>query len=159
MIDGVEATGNVSLDKPFGSRPCLPNVRERGVTATVGTKPMGMVAKARLIICLKDEAYPFLQQFIRPRWHAQGALLSILFRNVDTSDWRPSIAFMTEVVYDRCDFPCGHAIHCFAGCSLSHCSFVGVQTSIGSQIQVRVIQLSIDVFQRQLLSATFLNDP
>jgi hypothetical protein len=45
------------------------------------------------------------------------------------------------------DFRHGHGVYGFRRGARRHCTFVGVQLGVGSQVQVWVVELSVDVLE------------
>src|SRR5512133_3732290 len=130
MIDVLKTAFDVALDKPFGARPGVLDVVKCAMASSCGPKPVGMVAKLRFIIRLKNESDYFLEQFIRPGRDAERSHLPVLLRDMYASNSRPSIAFIAQFVYDAFDFRQVHPIHSFAGCPFGHRSLVGRQASV-----------------------------
>jgi hypothetical protein len=55
---------------------------------------------------------------------------------------------MAYVVYDAADFLQGHTVHGFWCRTFVHGSIVAIDFAVGLEVQLRVIELSIHVFER-----------
>ena len=119
---------------------------------------MRMRAKLWLVVGLQDEPDRLLKQLVRPGRYTQRAQFAVLLRYVDPSHWSPSKPFLAKLADEGFDFLERHGIYRFAGGPFGHGSLIGIQASVSHQVQGWIVQLSIDVFQRQSSFATFLND-
>ncbi len=66
MVDIVEAPLDVTLNKPLGSGAVASGVSKGGVASTLGSESVTVIGELGLIVRFQQEAYHFLQQFIRP---------------------------------------------------------------------------------------------
>src|SRR5262249_31392926 len=73
-------------------------------------------------------------------------------------DGRPVVAFLAKKRDDPVDVRQGHAVGCFLSGSWGQRAVVVIQTSVGAQIQVWVVELAIEVFQGQSSFAAFVDD-
>src|SRR5450759_3359492 len=97
MIERIETGGNVALHEPGRSHPLVVNLREGGVTSSVGAEAVGVVAELRFKVGREDQPKNLLKQLVRPGWHPQWThLLRAFLLDVDTSDWCPSVAFISK---------------------------------------------------------------
>src|SRR5258708_1189829 len=158
MIESIETSLDIAFNEPFGSCPGLFHLPQRGMTASVRTKPMRMRAKLWLVVGFQDEPDYLLQQLVRPGWYTQGTQFAVLLRYVGPSHWGPSKPLLAKLTNECFDFLERHGIYSFAGYPFGHSSLVGIQASVGHQIQVWIVPFSIEVFQRQPSFATFMND-
>jgi hypothetical protein len=99
----VETTFDITLDGPLRALPVPGDVLQCGVTAQPGSETVGMGVELRLVVGLQEAAYDFLQQFVGPSRHAEGAHLPVGFRDEHPPDRGPAVAFMTDVVDERLD--------------------------------------------------------
>lgn len=74
MVEILKAFRDVSLNEPCGSFPLVVDCSECGMGATSRAEPVRGVAELRFVIRLKEKAYYFLHQFIRPHRHPQSPL-------------------------------------------------------------------------------------
>src|SRR5260370_23401617 len=145
MVELIKALSNISLQKPPRSFPGLPDFTEGCMTSPIRTEPVRAGAHLRFIVCLQDESHDFLEEFIRPGRQAQRAKFAIPFWDENPLYWCPSVAFIAQIINDRLNFLDGHSVYCLFGTSWRHGSIIGIQTPIGPQIQIWIVQLSIDV--------------
>ena len=100
-----------------------------------------------------------LEQLVRPGGQAQWPELALLlFRDVDAAHWRPSIAFTPKIVNDPVDFRQCHRVYGFRSWSPGHGTFVGIQLGVGPQVQVWVVELSVEILEWEFALAAFLDD-
>jgi site-specific DNA recombinase len=64
MVQGPEAVGDISLDKPHGPGPAALDVAQCGMTSTPFPESMRAVRKLRLVVCLQQEAHHLTDQLI-----------------------------------------------------------------------------------------------
>ena len=108
-----------------------------------------MIGKVRLKVCLKDEANDFLQKLVRPCRQPQGAFLrAVPLRNTDTPDGFPVIAFLAKRIDNRINFRQRHTVNGLVGRSLGHGSGIAVDFAIRDQVQLTIVELSIDTSDR-----------
>ena len=159
MVKALEALRHVACDIPLGPGPRLLHGREGRVTAAARPQAGGVVAKLRLIVGLQERAQNFLQQLVRPRRQAQRAeFLPVLLRDIGSSHWRPPVPLMTQGVDERGDFGQGQRSHGFTRGSWGHRPGVGRQPGVGPQVQVWVVELSVEVSQRPPALAAISDD-
>src|SRR5947209_16955251 len=159
MIDSVIASFDVSFDEPACPVPGLLDGTQRCVTASLGAEPMRMVTELLLVVGFQDLPDNLLKELIRPGWEPQRSeLIALLLGDVDATNWRPAIAFMPQIVNDLVDFRHRHGVHSFRRDSRSHCTFVGIQLGVRPQVQQWVVELSVDILQRELSLAALLDD-
>ena len=106
-----------------------------------------MVAELRFVKCLKNEAYYFFEQFVRPWGESEGAFLAIAFGNVDSFDWTPHVPLISQSFNDGRDFVHGHTISRFFRDPWCHGSLVPINLPVGHEIEVRVEQQPVHSFQ------------
>jgi hypothetical protein len=82
----------------------------------------------------------------------------LLFRNVDAPHQRPARPFVPKIVDDLVDFRHGHGVYRFRCGAWRQCALVGVQLGVGPQVQVWVVELSVDVLEWQFALAALLDD-
>src|SRR5437016_5013677 len=140
MGERVKTFGDVALDEPDASHPVVVDFPQCRMTSPFWPEPMGMGAKLRLKIGVENEAYYFLQEFIRPRLNTKWAFATILFREVGTPGRAPLIPLVSHGVDDGSNFLPGHAIGGFLGCSFGHSSMIAVNLPIGHEIEVWIVQ-------------------
>ncbi len=75
MVKAPKAVSDVSFDEPVRSLPDLDYFIKRGVAAPSGTESMGMLGKLGVVVRVEQNAHHFCHQFVRPRRHAQRAIL------------------------------------------------------------------------------------
>src|SRR5579883_1262373 len=158
VIKRVKTLFYVALDEPFGACPSMPDRAECAVTSPLRPKPVRMTAHLRFVVGFKDEAYYFLQEFICPCWDTKRAQFSIFLWNMRSPHWCPLKPFITKIINELFNFLLGHAIHGFVCCPFGHRPIIGVKAGVRSQVQHRIVELSINVFQRQSSFATFSDD-
>src|SRR5260370_8234122 len=90
MIESIETSLDIAFNEPFGSCPGLFHLPQRGMTASVRTKPMRMRAKLWLVVGFQDEPDYLLQQLVRPGWYTQRTQFSVLLPSARPSPSRPS---------------------------------------------------------------------
>src|SRR6266511_4516170 len=91
VVDAVEAAGEVALDEPRRSTPCIRNLAQRCVATPIRSEAVGAVGELRLVVGLQDHPDDLLQQFVRPGRNAERSYLPVRLGNVCPSDWRPTI--------------------------------------------------------------------
>ncbi len=159
MLQRVEARLYVGFYEPRCSDPLVIDLRESGVASPIGTKTMGVTVELRLVKGFQQEPDHLLKQLVRKGRHSQGAqLLRAFLLDIGAPDWRPSIAFVSEILNDRFDLGHRHSIHRFRRRSRGHCALVPIDLAIRVEIQLRVTQLSIQIGQRQSSFAAFVDD-
>ena len=157
-IEPVKTLGDVALDKPARPGPGFRHLAQGGVAAPAGPVTVGVIGELRLVVRLQQQADHFAEQLVRPRRQTQRPLFPVLLGNVASPDGPKPVALVTHRVDDALDLGRRHAVRGFRVGSGRHRSFVGVDASVGQQIQLRVEQLSIDPFQRQTVPAAFTED-
>ena len=158
-VQAVEALRDSALDEPFHPVPATGDLAQGGVTAPARTEAVRVWTELRVVIRLQQEADHFLQYLVRPCRQAQGALLRrVLLLDVDASHRGPAITFVTQRVDDRIDLRQRHGVDGFRGDARGHGAVIAVETPISMEIEVAVVELSIDVFQRASASATLSDD-
>src|SRR5262245_40298182 len=154
----VVALLDVALDEPLDPSPVPGDLREGSVTTSAGPKAVRMRAELRLVVGVQQGAQHFLQQFVRPGRYPERSHLPRLFGDIRPPDRGPSIALQAQRVNERIDLPQRHGIHGFRRRARGHRTVVAVDPPVGTKVEVAVVQLPIDVLQRQPSSATFTND-
>src|SRR5207245_6006843 len=89
---------------------------------------------------------------------AQRALFPIFLGHIRPPDGCPVVAFLAKKRDDPVDFRQGHAVGSFLSGPWGHRAVVVIKMSVGAQIQVWVVELSIEVFQGQSSFAAFVDD-
>src|ERR671932_112341 len=117
-----------------------------------------MGTESRLIVCFKNGAEHFLKEFVGPSRHTKRPELSIPFRDVGATHGRPSIPFCTYCFDDGVDFRSCHAVHGLRCRSWGERAVVWVEFGVGTQVQVWVVQVSVDIFERQSTLPAVSND-
>ena len=106
----IEAGFYVSLYEPACPIPGLLDGTQRCVTASLGAEPVGMIAELLLVVGFQKLPDDLLKELIRPGREAQRSELAVLFGDVDAADWRPSVAFVPQIVNDLVDFRHRHRV-------------------------------------------------
>ena len=65
---------------------------------------------------------------------------------------------MPKIINDLLDFGHRHRVYGFLSRAFGHGAFVGVQLGVGSQVQVWIVELSVDILSWQFSLAAFLDD-
>jgi len=66
MIQGPEAVGDVTLDKPCCLGPGIAYLPQRGMTPSPFPEPVRPVGKPRFVVCLQQETDHFADKFTGP---------------------------------------------------------------------------------------------
>ena len=104
MIHRVEEFGAIALHKPARASPCGLDFLQGCMASSTWAQSVGVFAHLRFVVRFEYGAHDFLQELILPVGQSERSLTSFLFWNVDTSYWRPSMPFMTNVVNEPFDF-------------------------------------------------------
>ena len=158
MIDVIEKPFDISFDEPFRTVPGVEYFPQRGMASSSWPETMRVGAELRLVVCVQYGSHHFLQHLIGPRRDAEWSQFSILLGDVNSADREPSISFLAEECDDVLDLPRRHAIHGFVGNTFCQRTIVSIETSVRLEVQIRVIEASIGVFQSQTASASFGDD-
>src|SRR5436190_15903730 len=148
MVELIEALLDVSLQKPVGSFPSLFNLAEGRVTSPVWAEPMRRFTELRLVVRLKQASHDFLKQFVREARQTEWSHFPLFLRHIRPSNGCPTIASVTKIVDDLLDFGERHGISGFWCRSRSHRAVVGVDASVSSQVEIRIVELPIEVIYR-----------
>src|SRR5712691_5763221 len=100
------------------------------MTPASRSETMGVAAPLWLIIRLQDLPDGFLQQFIRPRWHAQWAQFPVFLWDMRPSGRSPSVSLAAECFDDLANFLHSHAVHCFFRDARGHGACVAINLPI-----------------------------
>ncbi len=65
---------------------------------------------------------------------------------------------MPKILNDLVDFRQCHRVYCFRCRALGHRTFVGVQFRVGSQVQFRIVELSVEILDWECSLPAFLDD-
>src|SRR6266853_1990952 len=103
---------------------------------------MRVVIKDGFVNPLQDDSHHLLNQFVIPRRDAEWAFLAIFLRDVGPANWLKSIGSTFESRDDRRDPLFGEPIKSHFIYAWRHCSFVGIDVSVGFMPQDRVFQQS-----------------
>lgn len=158
MIDVVKALLDIPLDEPLRPLPNPVDGPQGGVTPTTGPETVRVFAELRLVVGFQDGSHHLLQQFVRPRRDAEGSCLPIGLGNVDPPNRGPSETLVSNRFDDRSDLLQGHPIHGLVRRAFGHRTLVAVDATIGTEVEVWVIEPSIDILQVQSFPASLLND-
>ena len=85
MVDVIKERLNIAFNEPSGPAEIPLQLRERCVTASVGTKAVGVIGECRLIDSFQQHPHYFLYQFIIKGRDAQRAQFPILFLDIGAS--------------------------------------------------------------------------
>src|SRR5438067_577720 len=120
-----------------------------------------MVRELRLVVGVQDQAEHLLEHFIGPSWDAERTLLfgRVLLLDIRPSDWRPVIPSGAQSLDDGIDFRQRHPIGGLRRGARRKRPMVTGDLAVGEQVQVTVVQQSIDPLQRQSAPAAVANDP
>src|SRR5262245_28317272 len=110
MIQMLITSLDIAFNHPFGSCPGLFHFPQRGMASPVRTKPVGMGAKLRFVVGIKDQPDGLLKHLIRPGWKTQGTQFAIFLHDVGSSHWSPPKPLMSEIVNEVLDFLQRHSI-------------------------------------------------
>jgi len=158
VVDVVEAPFDISLDEPLRALPGPGDVLQCGVTSQAGSKSVGVDAELRLEVGLQDGAHHLLQQLVAPRRDAERPHLPVGLGDEDASDRGPSIAFMANLFDERLDLLRGHPVHGIVRHPPGEGSGVSRDPTVSLQVEIRVVEPSIDVLQVESVPASFVDD-
>src|SRR5437868_5982228 len=65
---------------------------------------------------------------------------------------------MSQMFDERRDLLLGHAVHGFRGYAVGQGSIIAIDPTVGTEVEVRVEELSVDVLQNQPSLATISDD-
>ncbi len=116
-------------------------------------EPVRPVRKAWFVDCLQQEADHFADKLIGPRRNAERAEPTVFLRYIDTAGRREPVPLVPHQPYDLLDLFLGHAIGGFLAYPRRHRPLVGVDVAVGSQVQVLVEHLPVQLRARQALPA------
>jgi hypothetical protein len=153
MIQGPEAVGDVTLDKPRGPGPGALYLPQRGMTPSPLAEPVRPAGKPRLVIRLQKQAHHLADQLVRPRRQPQRAQLPVFLRDPDAAGRGEPVPLAPHLPDDLIDQVLGHAVGGFLAGPRRHRTLVGVDVAIGQQVQLPVEHLPVQLRQRQALPA------
>src|SRR3954451_22471782 len=158
MVNVIEASFDISFDKPLRAVPSMLDLGQGRMATVLGAETVRVLAKLRFVVCFQDGTHDFLQQFVGPDGNAEWSHLPIGLGNILPPLRRPSVSFMTYSVDDRRDLSLGHTVRGFCGHSSGHRTGVSKETPVRPQVQIRVEELSIDLLQWQPPAAPTSDD-
>src|SRR6266436_2834776 len=158
MVKTPETIGDISLDEPGRSGPCLSYFPKRRVASLSRAETMRTAGELRLIVGLKEQAHYFTDQLIRPGRHTEWTGFPIAFRDVDTTYWAESVALVAQLINDLVDLAQRHPVYGFPGDPGRHRPLVGVDAPVGQQVQLRVEQLPVQLITRQATPPALTED-
>ncbi len=158
MVDVVKAPFDITLDEPDRHSPGDEDLAQCRVASAPRAKAVRLGGELRLVVCLQDGAHDLLQQFVRPSRDAERTEFTSFLRDVGPPDGGPSMALVPQPVDDRIDLPPRHPVHGLCRCAPGHRPRIAVDPTVGPQVEVRVVELSIDILQVETLLASLTND-
>ncbi len=159
VIEAPETVGDVPLDEPGRPGPVVGHLGQRRVAPPAGTEPVGTRGEPRLVVGLQQQANHFTDELVRPRRQAQRPQLRpLLLGDVDAPRGQEPVALVAHRINDATDLAHRHAVSGFPVGPGRHGAVVGVDTSVGHQVQARVEQLSIQLGTRQTTFAALTQD-
>ncbi len=158
VVQAAEAVGDVPFDEPGSPGPGVGHLPQRGVAAPTGTESMGSIGERRLVVRLQQQADHLPDELVRPGRQAQRTRTSVLLRDVHAPDRPEAVALVAHRLDDPVDLPLGHAVHGLRRDPGRHRAMIGVDATVGQQIQLRVEQLSIQFVARQATPAALTQD-
>ena len=123
-----------------------------------GRNPCEWSENGRLVVGLQQQAHHLADEFVRPRRQPERTKPPVLFGDVDPPYWREPVALVAHRLDDGVDLLHGHAVRGFLRGPWCHRPVVGVDATVGQQIQLRVEQLSIQFVARQAFPAALTED-
>ena len=130
VVNIVEESFNVTLNKPLASGKAILNHPQSCVTTSVRPKAMGGVLKAVLIDGFQQHTDNFLYQLVVNGRDAQRTEFSILFGNICPSGRLGLVRF----VFQGCNKPVNsfkaHCVNGFPVCACGHVSLTGIDILI-----------------------------
>src|SRR5262245_33810224 len=146
MVNIVKTSFDISLDEPSRARPGMEDFLEGRVASASRSETVRAGAKLRLVVCFQDRATELLQQFIRPGRDPQRAQLGRAFLlDISASHTGPSVSLASELLDDVEDLLLRHPIHGLLGHTSGHGSLITIEATVGPQIEIRVVESSIDI--------------
>src|SRR5580704_1394348 len=128
------------------------------MAAPAGTETIGKVGELRLVIRLQQEADHFADQLIRPGRQAERPFPSVLLRDPDPP-YRPEpVTLGAQRIDDPPDPGQRRAVRGLPVSPRRHRPLVGVDATVGQQIQLRVEQLPVQLIARQPTPAAITQD-
>jgi hypothetical protein len=119
---------------------------------------VGISRELRLIVCLKEQAHHFADQFIDPCRQAQGAQLPVFLRYVNPAGRMKPVPLGSQFTDDPVNHCHGHAVSGPAVDSGRHRPLIGVDVPVCHQEQVPVEQLPVNLIARQPFPAALAED-
>src|SRR5215469_1397401 len=98
-------------------------------------------------MCFQNEAHHLLHQLVTPVRNTERALSSLFLGDEDASDRCPDIPFLADEGNDVLDFLQTHAVYRLSRHTWGHGSVIVGDAPVGIQVEARVIEQAIGVFQ------------
>jgi len=109
----MEASGAIALHTPARASPRGLDLLQGGAASSTGAEPAGVFAHLRFVVRFQNGAHDFLQELLLPGGQSERLPPSFLLYAMHTSDWHPSVAFVTTLIKHAFDRRQGYAVHGF----------------------------------------------
>ena len=130
MVNIVEESFNVTLNKPLASGKAILNHPQSCVTTSVRPKAMGGVLKAVLIDGFQQHTDNFLYQLVVNGRNTQRTEFSILLRDICPSGRFGLVGFVFQGCNKPVDSFKAHCVDGFSVCACGHVSLTGINILI-----------------------------
>lgn len=130
VVNIVEESFNVTLNKPLASGKAILNHPQSCVTTSVRPKAMGGVLKAVLIDGFQQHTDNFLYQLVVNGRNTQRTEFSILLRDICPSGRFGLVGFVFQGCNKPVDSFKAHCVDGFSVCACGHVSLTGINILI-----------------------------
>lgn len=114
------------------------------MTSPSFTEAMRVFAECLVEVGVQDHSHNLSKKFVTPNGYTERPLFPVFLQNVGSSCWLPLVSFLLQCSNDGLKGLKPGAVSRFFRHAGRHRASISVDSTVGSEVQVCVVQLPVD---------------